>query len=84
MSNDIDIAGADHALLPCPFCGGRARFWEPFDGKYSVHCENKKCRVSPSTWTARVDNTNAEAVCAAWNCRASPSVRPQEPASGET
>lgn len=63
MTNEAIEAAA---LLPCPFCGGKASadFADDAPG-FEVGCFNPDCPAEPSIWKY----TEAEAI-AAWNTRA--------------
>jgi len=57
---------ADHTLLPCPFCGGKAGVIQlTGDGPRTVECDECHCR---SCWGTE------EEVIAAWNRRIPPAV----------
>ena len=51
-------------LLPCPFCGGEARHYEPGPIEHHIECTNPKCYAVTHGWS-----TEVEAI-AAWNTRA--------------
>lgn len=59
------------ALLPCPFCGSRARLVERLDGDWIIQCERRfqpfsQCPVNGRT---RSGQTREQAI-AGWNTRA--------------
>lgn len=69
--------GMDHALKPCPFCGGAAELKElhylESELPYSyVHCTNPKCTLHHNTAHFSGGNhaRNTEDAVAAWNNRA--------------
>ena len=60
----------NNALLPCPFCGGKATLREPRPGKFDVRCENfmiDKCLMYVVTHNLFIKESDA---AAAWNRRA--------------
>lgn len=58
---------AEEELLPCPFCGGKARVLSSIGSEcFGVQCNNGKCKVSPITdFTADINDA-----IASWNRRA--------------
>jgi hypothetical protein len=70
---------AERELLPCPFCGGKAKIApeDPElegDGYTQVHCANAECSVDPSVEC--FEDGHKESAIRIWNTRAQASGVP--------
>jgi hypothetical protein len=72
---------AERELLPCPFCGGKAKL-DPEnpelegDAWTQVHCANAECSVDPSVEC--FEDGHKESAIRIWNTRAQASGVPVE------
>jgi hypothetical protein len=60
----------EEELKPCPFCGGKAKFYEKPVGKYIVVCtECGACNVKKGEWDGFSFYTSIPDAKKAWNQR---------------
>ena len=67
INPSVSVLGSGTRLIPCPFCGGAAKFEEHKKyGSFRVYCDNYDCRIMPRTlWYCGADDA-----ASAWNKRA--------------